>query len=124
MNKKVIQINPHPLPYSPGLEISSSSRTIFLSGQIGLNQEGQLVASFEGQCRQIFQNIEDLLQAAGYSVADIVKTTIFLTDLQDFSVFNKLYKNFLKEPYPTRSTVQVTALPKGALVEIELLACK
>jgi 2-iminobutanoate/2-iminopropanoate deaminase len=96
---------------------------LFVSGQAGLDPAtGNLVpGGVEAETRQIFRNIQSILEAAHADMNQIVKTTVFLTDMEDFARMNGIYGTFVPEPYPARSTVQVSALPKGAAVEIELL---
>jgi 2-iminobutanoate/2-iminopropanoate deaminase len=83
---------------------------------------GQLVDGIAAQAERAMVNLEAVLSAAGASLADVVKTTIFLTDLANFSTVNDIYSRHIIEPAPARSTVQVAALPRGALVEIEAIA--
>ena len=78
----------------------------------------------EPQIKQIFKNIQALLQSQNISRAHIIKTTVFLTDLKNFSAINEAFDSFFDKPYPARSTVEVSGLPKGALVEIEVIAAK
>ncbi|KGE72233.1 Rid family detoxifying hydrolase [Spirochaeta lutea] len=113
-------------PYSPGLVLGG--KTLFLSGQISQDPEtGEVLLyghDLAEQCRQIMSNIGRLLDSAGFGFQDIVKTTIFLTDLSEFQRVNQVYGGDLFEPYPARSTIQVAALPKGVDVEIEVIALK
>ncbi|MCF8054214.1 MAG: RidA family protein [Deltaproteobacteria bacterium] len=100
--------------------ISAKGNTVFFAGQIGLEpQSGLLVEGFTKQAEQVFANIDAVAQAAGGSLKNIVKVTIFLLDMNHFAQVNSLMERFFDEPYPARSTVQVSALPKGALIEIE-----
>jgi len=109
-------------PYSPAV---GAGQLVFLSGQIALDQAGQLTAAdAPGQARKAMENMGALLRAAGLTFADVVKTTIFLADMGDFAAVNDVYGEFFTEPYPARSTVQVGALPKGAKVEIEAIALR
>jgi 2-iminobutanoate/2-iminopropanoate deaminase len=97
----------------------------YFSGQIGLNPKTMNMApNFKEQLDQILDNIDGLLKSQGLSREAILKTTIFLTDLANFGMINEAYEKFFKTPYPARSCVEVSALPKGALVEIEVIACK
>lgn len=97
----------------------------YFSGQIGLDpRTGELAMSFEEQLQQILRNVDGLLESCKLKRDDILKTTIFLTDLKDFASVNRAYEEFFTRPYPARSTIQVSALPKGALVEIEVIAAK
>jgi 2-iminobutanoate/2-iminopropanoate deaminase len=107
-------------PYSQAIAIDGF---IFCSGQLGMDPAtGQLVDGIAAQAERAMVNLEAVLSAAGASLADVVKTTIFLTDLANFSTVNDIYSRHIIEPAPARSTVQVAALPRGALVEIEAIA--
>jgi 2-iminobutanoate/2-iminopropanoate deaminase len=108
--------------YSQGIVHDGVS---YFSGQIGLDPQTQLLAiGFSNQLQQIMKNIDGLLESQQLTRENIIKTTIFLTDLGNFAEVNIAYQNFFTAPYPARSTVQVSGLPKGALVEIEVLAAK
>lgn len=97
----------------------------YFSGQIGLNPTTQNMADgFSNQLQQIMSNIDGLLKSQDLTREKIIKTTIFLTDLKNFGEVNTAYQDFFKSPYPARSTVEVSGLPKGALVEIEVIAAK
>jgi 2-iminobutanoate/2-iminopropanoate deaminase len=107
-------------PYSHAIAIDGF---LFCSGQLGLDAKtGQLVDGVQNQAERALMNLVAVLKAAGMSMADVVKTTIFLADLTHFSTVNEVYSRFVVEPAPARSTVQVAALPRGALVEIEAIA--
>src|SRR5260370_38368703 len=97
---------------------------ISCAGQIGLEVgSGKLVrGGIEPETRRVMENLREVLDAAGASLRDVVKTTIFLTDLGDFEVVNRVYSEHFEQPYPARSTVQVAALPRGARVEIDAIA--
>jgi len=104
------------------LEINQINNLIFLSGQIALDPKTSelITGDFEARARQVFKNMEAVCQAAGAKdLNQIVKLSIFLTDLSDFSKLNSIMKEFFTEPYPARSTVQVSGLPRGADIEIE-----
>ncbi len=108
-------------PYSQAIMLENG--TIYCSGQIGLNpQTGELASGIEAQTKQIMQNIQALLEELGYSLENICKTTIFLTDMNDFTKVNEIYGSFFSTHKPARSTVGVAQLPKHALVEIEVIA--
>lgn len=97
----------------------------YFSGQIGIEpKSGELQAGFSSQLRQIMKNIDGLLTSQGLQRENIIKTSIFLTDLNNFAEVNAAYVEFFNAPYPARSTVEVSKLPKGALVEIEVIAAK
>ncbi len=110
-------------PYSLAIE---SGDTLFISGQIPLDAAtGKLVEGDIGaQAKQSMENLKALLEAAGLSFGHVVKTTIFLTDMGDFAAVNEVYKAYVSEPYPARSTIAVAALPMGAKVEIEMVASR
>jgi 2-iminobutanoate/2-iminopropanoate deaminase len=107
-------------PYSQAIAIDGF---LFCSGQLGLDPgTGQLVEGIEGQTERSLLNLTAVLAAAGLSAADVVKTTVFLADMADFSAMNAVYGRFVGDPAPARSTVQVAALPRGGRVEIEAIA--
>jgi 2-iminobutanoate/2-iminopropanoate deaminase len=110
-------------PYSQAIQFEN---LLFCSGQLGINPDtGKLVdETIEGQAKQIFKNMRAVLDAAGVSLSDIAKTTVFLTSMSDFPVFNALYAEAFGEHKPARSTVQVAGLPLGAKIEIECIAIK
>ena len=110
-------------PYSQAIETQG---WVFCSGQIGLDpKSGALVTGgIEAETRRALENLREVLAAAGLGFHDIVKTTIFLADLGDFDVVNRIYGEHLSAPYPARSTVQAAALPRKARVEIEAVAMK
>lgn len=111
-------------PYSQAVD--SGVGLVFLSGQLpidpatGAFPEGGIQA----QTSQSLRNVQAILAAAGLSLANVVKTTVFLSDMGDFAAMNEVYATFFAEPFPARSAVAVKALPKGALVEIECIAAK
>lgn len=97
----------------------------YFSGQIGLDAKtGEMAQGFDAQLEAILKNIDGLLQSQDLTRENIIKTTIFMTDLAQFGKVNEAYTKFFTAPYPARSTVQVSALPKGAVVEIEVVAAK
>jgi 2-iminobutanoate/2-iminopropanoate deaminase len=110
-------------PYSAAVE---SGDLVFVSGQIPLDSgTGKLIeGDIAAQARQSLENLKTILTAAGLSFAHVVKTTIFLTSMGDFAAVNEVYKTYLGEPYPARSTIAVAALPMGAKVEIEMIASR
>ena len=110
-------------PYSVALE---SGDLVFVSGQIPLDSAtGKLVeGDISAQAKQSLENLKTILAAAGLTFAHVVKTTIFLTDMGDFAGVNEVYKAYVGEPYPARSTIAVAALPMGAKVEIEMIASR
>jgi 2-iminobutanoate/2-iminopropanoate deaminase len=108
-------------PYSLGIDTGD---TVFLSGQIPLDGgTGKLVeGGIEAQTEQVFKNIKALLDSAGLTYANVVKATVFMTDLKEFAAMNAIYEKHVAKPYPARSTIQVAGLPMGARVEIECIA--
>lgn len=109
-------------PYSQGIEIGN---LVFTSGQIPLTAEGNLVGpNIEEQVRQALQNAEQILLAAETSLDKVVKTTVFLSDMNDFQVMNSIYAEFFNDVSPARSAVQVARLPKDVKFEIEMIAYK
>ena len=110
-------------PYSQAVRVRASE-FLFLSGQIGLDpQTGELVpGDIEDQTERVLRNLEGVLRAAGSSLDQVVKTTIYLTDMEEFPRVNQVYGKFFGESLPARATVGVSSLPKGALVEVEALA--
>lgn len=110
-------------PYSQAVEINGM---LFVSGQIPINpQVGKIEATeISAQTEQVFANINAILTEAGYTFADVVKSTVFLSDIADFAAMNDVYKKYYQTECPARSAFAVKALPLGALVEIETIAAK
>ncbi len=108
-------------PYSQAIKVNGF---IFASGQLGLvPATGEFSeGGIEEQTRQSLTNVKNVLEAAGSSLEKVVKTTVFLKDIKDFAAMNKVYSEFFKGEYPARSAVQIAALPKDGLVEIEVVA--
>ena len=107
-------------PYSQAIE---SDGLVYCSGQSGLDPAtGQLVDGIEAQTRRVMLNLTAVLAAAGLSTGDVVKTTIFLADMEDFTTVNTIYAEYFKAPYPARSTVEVARLPRDARIEIDVVA--
>lgn len=108
--------------YSQGVEYNG---VYYFSGQIGIDPAtSELVEGFKGQMDQILKNIDGLLEACSLTREHIIKTSIFVTDLANFNIVNEAYIEYFTEPYPARSCVEVPNLPKGAVVEIEVIAAK
>ncbi|MBT9174992.1 MAG: 2-iminobutanoate/2-iminopropanoate deaminase [candidate division WS2 bacterium] len=125
--KKILQSSKAPKaigPYSPAIEVEGFKKIIFLSGQIPLDPEtGEMVGeNIKEQARRVILNIEALLEEGGLTLDNVVKNTVYLTNLQDFADFNEVYKEFFKEIYPARTTIEVKGLPRGSLIEIESIA--
>jgi len=122
--KKVIETRHAPAAIGPYSQAIETGDTVFLSGQIGLDpRKGTLVSGgIELETRQVLDNIREVLRAADLGFGDVVKTTIFLINLADFEIVNGVYGQHFSEEFPARSTVQVAALPRGARIEIEVIA--
>ena len=122
MDKHVIASEQAPAalgPYAAGI---ATGNLAFLAGQLGLDPvTGELADGVVAQAEQALKNVEALLTAAGATFDNVIKTTVFLADIADFNAVNEVYGSRFTEPYPARSAVQVGALPKGALVEIECI---
>ena len=108
-------------PYSQAVR---AGPLLFVSGQVPLDPAtGQIVGGdIAAQTRRVFDNLGAVLKAGGRSFADVVRTTVFLADMNDFAAVNEVYGTYFSEPYPARATVQVARLPKDARVEIDLIA--
>ena len=124
MKKKAIQTEKAPKAIGPYSQAIRTDAMIYTAGQLGLDPlSGELVAgNVAEQTRQALTNIRNVLEAAGSSMEQVVKTTVFLKDMADFSKMNAVYTEFFGENPPARSTVGVAALPKAALVEIEVVS--
>lgn len=124
MEKVVISTNNAPAAIGPYSQAIKFGNMVFTSGQIPLNpQTGELVADdVRKAARQSLENVKAILETAGTSMDNVIKTVIFLKDINDFAAINEVYGEYFKEKMPARSTVQVGKLPKDALVEIEAIA--
>jgi 2-iminobutanoate/2-iminopropanoate deaminase len=122
--KKIISTSDAPAAIGPYSQAIRAGSTIYCSGQIPLDPKtGQIISGgIDAQTRRVLDNIAALLKAEGLGFGNIVKTTIFLTNLGDFQTVNEVYGSYFKSQPPARSTVQVSALPKGANIEIEVIA--
>ncbi|MBC2769435.1 reactive intermediate/imine deaminase [Pusillimonas sp. T2] len=125
MAKHVVQTDAAPAavgPYSQAIA-TDGGKTVYLSGQIGLEPAtGELVSeNFEGQVRQAFANMQAVIEAAGGSLASIVKLTLYLTDISKFASANAIMADIIPQPFPARSTIGVASLPKGAQFEVEAI---
>ncbi len=124
MRKKVIQTEKAPKAIGPYSQAIRTDTMVYTAGQIGIDPaSGELIAvGVEEQTRQALTNVRNVLEAAGSSMENVVKTTVFLKDMNDFSKMNAIYAEFFGENPPARSTIAVAGLPKGGLVEIETVA--
>ncbi|GIV63797.1 MAG: reactive intermediate/imine deaminase [Bellilinea sp.] len=122
--KEVVTTDQAPKPIGPYSAAVKGGHFLFTAGQIGIDpQTGEMVpGGVEAETRQVMKNLHALLEAAGTSFERVVKTTIFLRDMNDFTRVNAIYGEFFAGEPPARSTVQVAGLPKGAAVEIEVIA--
>jgi len=123
MSRESVQTSKAPAAIGPYSQAIKADRMVFLSGQIALDpSNGQLLAGgAEAQARQAFTNLAAVAEAAGATLANAVKLTLFLTDLKDFSTVNAVMQEFFQPPYPARSTIEVSALPRGACFEVEAI---
>ncbi len=123
--KQVISTDKAPAaigPYSQAIEVNGC---VYTSGVIPVNPAtGEIPAGVEAQARQAFSNLSNLLEAAGTSMAQAVKTTVFIKEMNDFGKINEIYAEYFTKPYPARSCVEVARLPKDVLLEIEVIALK
>lgn len=109
-------------PYSQALEVNGF---VFCSGQIGIDPKtGNLVDGFENQARQVLSNLKAVLIEAGSDFEHVVKTTVYIKNMNDYHLFNKVYGEYFKNNKPARATVEVSRLPKDCLIEIEAIAVK
>lgn len=109
-------------PYSQGINVGDM---FFFSGQIPVNPvTGEMPEGIEAQAKQSLDNVKALLESQGMDFSNVIKTTVFLADMNDFATMNGIYATYFVEPYPARSAVQVAKLPKGALIEVEVIAHK
>ena len=123
MSKEIISTENAPQAIGPYSQAVKAGNLMFISGQIPLDPKtGDLVSeSIEDQAKQVLDNVKSICEASGNSLDDIVKISIFLTDLSNFSVVNDVMKEYFSEPYPARATVEVSGLPLGVNVEIEAI---
>ena len=123
MAKEIISTKNAPQAIGPYSQAVKAGNLMFISGQIPLDPKtGDLVSqSIEDQAKQVLENVKSICEAAGCSLDDIVKISIFLTDLSNFAVVNDMMKEYFSEPYPARATVEVSGLPLEVNVEIEAI---
>jgi 2-iminobutanoate/2-iminopropanoate deaminase len=124
MRPHVINPSDSPKPVGPYSHAVRVGDLLFCSGQIPLTKEGQLVAGgIKEQTRQVLDNVSAILKDQSLTIENVIKATVFMTDLAEFADLNAVYSEFFTKNFPARSTVQVAALPRGARVEIEIVAC-
>lgn len=120
MAKEIIHTDGAPQAIGTYSQAVKVNGTVYLSGQIGLDPVSmQLVDGIEAQVHRVFQNLQAVTEAAGGSMADIVKLNVFLTDLSNFALVNTIMSEYFTQPYPARAAVGVASLPRGALVEAD-----
>ena len=120
---KVISTTNAPAAIGPYSQALRTGNMMFVSGQIPVDPAtGKMADTIEEQAKQSLTNMKNILEAEGLTLANVIKTTVFLADLNDFAKVNEVYASFFEAPYPARSCVQVAAIPKGAGVEIECIA--
>jgi 2-iminobutanoate/2-iminopropanoate deaminase len=124
MKKEIIQTDLAPKAVGPYSQAVLLGNMLYCSGQIAIDPSTNevLKGNVQAQTHQVMKNIEAVLKKAGLGFGHILKTTIFLTDMNDFATVNEVYASYLQSPYPARSTVAVSGLPKGVNVEIEVVA--
>lgn len=125
MEKKVLSTTNAPAaigPYSQAIEVNGF---IYASGQIPINPAtGEIVQGIEAQTRQALTNVKGIMEAAGLTMANIVKTSVFIKDMNDFGKVNEVYATFFEGDFPARSCVEVARLPKDVLIEVEVIAAR
>ncbi len=123
--KKVISTDKAPAAIGPYSQATEANGFVFVSGQIPVNPAtGEVAQGIEAQARQSMENVMSLLAAAGVKAEDVVKTTVFIKDMNDFAAVNAVYAEYFKTECPARACVEVARLPKDVLVEVEAIAAK
>lgn len=123
MSKKIISTPDAPAAIGVYSQAVQSGNTLWVSGQIALDPKTKEMVGggIEAEINQVFRNLRAIVTAAGASLDDVVKATVFLTDLSHFALVNKIMAEYFREPYPARAAVGVSALPRGGLVEVECI---
>lgn len=118
-----IKTNDAPLAIGPYSQAVVINNMVFTSGQIPANPlTGEIPNGIEAQAHQVFANLKNLLEASGTGMSKVAKTTVFIQNMEEFGVVNKIYETYFTAPYPARSCVEVSKLPKGVLIEVEAVA--
>ena len=118
-----IKTNNAPQAIGPYSQAIISNGVVYCSGQIPIDpKSGDIAEGVENQAHQVFTNIKNQLEAAGTSIDNVIKTTVFIKDMNDFAKINEIYAQYFTEPYPARSCVEVARLPKDVLLETEVIA--
>ena len=122
---KIIQTNSAPAAVGPYSQAVETDNFVFASGQIALNPAtGEMAEGIEAQAHQALKNAQAIIATSGAKWENVIKTTVFITNIDDFGKVNEIYATYFKQPYPARSCVEVSKLPKGALIEVEVIAAK
>ncbi|MCU0384792.1 MAG: RidA family protein [Flavihumibacter sp.] len=126
MEKKIIKTELAPAPIGPYSQAVQLGNFLFISGQVPINPSTNTIEATDisGEAEQVMQNLKAVLETAGYNFADVVKTTIFLTDMANFPAVNEVYGKYFDGNYPARETVAVKGLPRNVNVEISMIASK
>lgn len=126
MEKKIIKTEQAPAPIGPYSQAVQSGNFLFISGQVPINPATNTIEATDisGEAEQVMQNLKAVLETAGFNFADVVKTTIFLTDMANFPAVNEVYGEYFDGSYPARETVAVKGLPRNVNVEISMIASK
>ena len=120
---KTVSTTKAPAAIGPYSQAQIVGNMVYTSGQIGIIPEtGEVAVGVEAQAHQVFKNLSELLKAAGSDMSKVVKTTVFIKDMNDFGTVNGIYAQYFIEPFPARSCVEVARLPKDVLVECEVIA--
>jgi 2-iminobutanoate/2-iminopropanoate deaminase len=123
MLKQIVRSSAAPEAIGPYSQAVRSSDIVFCSGQLPADvTNGKIPDGISAQTRMVLRNLSEVLKSSGSSLSAVLKTTVFMIDLEQFELMNQVYREFFREDAPARSTVQVTKLPKGALIEIEAVA--
>ncbi len=126
MEKSVVQTNAAPAPIGPYNQAVMAGNFLFISGQVAINPVNNelVLSSIEDETHQVMHNLKAILKTAGLDFNNVVKTTIFLSDMTLFGAVNEIYGKYFKGEFPARETVAVKGLPKNVNVEISMIACK
>lgn len=120
---KTVSTEKAPAAIGPYSQAQITGGMVYTSGQVGIIPEtGAVAEGLEAQAHQVFKNLTELLKAAGSDMGKVVKTTVFIKNMDDFGVINGIYAQYFTEPYPARSCVEVARLPKDVLIECEVIA--
>ena len=125
MNKKIISTNKAPAAIGPYSQAVEAGGFMFASGQIPIDPAtGNIPEGIEAQARQALTNVKNLIEAAGLTLDAVVKTSVFIRNMDDFAKVNEIYAQFFTDRYPARSCVEVSRLPKDVLIEVEVIAAR